>query len=303
MSLDDKILETIGKTPLVQLRGDKAGDRAKIYAKLEMFNPGGSVKDRPALNMILDAEKRGVLDSRTTVIEATSGNTGIALSMICAVRGYECIIVMPENMSIERIKTMKAYGAEIELTPKDGGMKGALARVEDLCEKLSNTFIPAQFDNYSNPAAHEFTTGPEIIEALGHIDALVIGIGTGGTITGVARAFRRTGYSTKIIGIEPEESAVIKGDNPGKHGIQGIGAGFIPKILDINLIDEILTVSTQSAIDGTRQLARREGIFGGISSGAAYIASLRVAEELGTGKTIVTLFPDNGFKYLSMEVF
>ncbi len=303
MSFDNKILKTIGKTPLVQLRGDGFGERAKIYAKLEMFNPGGSVKDRPALNMIIDAEKRGVLDSRTTVIEATSGNTGIALSMICAARGYKCIIVMPQNMSIERIKTMGAYGAKIELTPVETGMKGALARVEELREELSNTFIPAQFDNPANPAAHEFTTGPEIIEALGHIDAFVIGIGTGGTITGVARAFRKAGLSPKIIGIEPEESAVIKGNSPGKHGIQGIGAGFIPKNLDQSLIDEVLTVSTQTALNGTRRLAKREGIFGGISSGAAYMASLQIAEEMEEGKTIVTLFPDSGFKYLSMEVF
>lgn len=296
------ILESIGNTPLIRLRG--SSESSRIYAKLEMFNPGGSVKDRAALSMILDAERRGILERGNTVIEATSGNTGIALAMICAVRGYNCTIVMPENMSVERRKMINAYGATIELTPAKYGMNGAIDRMKELVNKIPNCFVPDQFNNPANPYAHETSTAPEIIEAIGrNIDAFVAGIGTGGTITGVGRALKRANPGTKIIGTEPSESAVITGESPSKHNIQGIGAGFIPKILDLDILDEVYRIDTPTAFEHTQKLAFNEGIFAGISSGAAYAASLRAINELGADAIVVTLFPDGGCKYLSSGVF
>ncbi len=296
------ILNTIGNTPVVKLRGNEKG--ASIYAKLEMFNPGGSVKDRPAMSMILDAERRELLSRNTTVIEATSGNAGIALAMICAVRGYRCVIIMPDNMSVERRMLIEAYGAEIELTPADDGMKGAIERLNELAVRLPDSFIPDQFNNPANPRAHETGTGPEIIEALGtKIDAFVAGIGTGGTITGVGRVLKQANPDVRIIGIEPAESAVLNGNNPGKHTIQGIGAGFIPKILDMGIIDRIVTTDSNTALKYTKLLTSREGVFGGISSGAAYSASIQIANELGGDSVVVTLFPDNGCKYITTGVF
>ncbi len=293
------ILEAIGNTPLIELRTKK-----NLFAKLEMSNPGGSVKDRAALSIITDAENRGLLDSKTTVIEATSGNTGIALAMICAIRGYECFLAMPESMSIERRKIMQAYGAKIELTPPEKGMRGAIERIDELQHDIPKTFVASQFSNSANVAAHEFGTGPEIIEALeGKIDAFVAGIGTGGTITGVAKALKTAGIPARIIGIEPEESAVLSGKPSGKHGIQGIGAGFVPEILDLELLHEIRRIDTTTAIQAARLLAEKEGILGGISSGAAYWIATQITYELGENANVVTLFPDGGFKYLSTGLF
>ncbi len=298
------ITELVGKTPLVYL--NKFGEKlpAQIAAKLEYLNPAGSVKDRIALNMILDAEKRGFLKPGDTIIEPTSGNTGIGLAFVCAVRGYKLILTMPDTMSIERIKILKAYGAEIVLTPGEKGMKGSIEKAEELLAKHSKAFMPQQFNNPSNPEAHEKTTAIEIWEDTGgDIDIFVAGVGTGGTITGVAKYLRKKKDSIQFIAVEPKESPVLSGGEAGKHKIQGIGAGFIPNILKREYIDEIITVSSEDALETARLVMKSEGISTGISAGAAAWAAKQIAKrQENKHKLIVVIFPDGANKYISTEL-
>lgn len=294
------LLETIGNTPLIKLRHLTGERDAVILCKAEFMNPGGSVKDRIALAMIEDAEKKSLIRPGSTIIEPTSGNTGIGLAMVCAVKGYKCIITMPETMSLERIHAIEAYGAKVILTKGIKGMTGAIERAEALNKKLAGSFIPHQFNNPANPAVHRETTAVEILrQAGGKIDAFVAGVGTGGTITGVGEVLKEKDPSVKIMAVEPEKSAVLSGRKPGQHKIQGIGAGFIPLILDRSVIDEIVTISDREAFDMTKRLGTAEGLFCGVSSGAAVAASLRVARSLGKGKRVVTVLPDTGARYFS----
>lgn len=304
MKIAQSVTELIGHTPLLKLNRIVPEGCADVLVKVEMINAGGSVKDRIALNMIEEAEKAGVLKEGDTIVEATSGNTGVGLAMVAAAKGYKAVFVMPDTLSVERRSLMKAYGAELELTPGDNGMPGSIKRAEALAEQ-DNFFMPSQFINPANPAVHIQTTGPEIIEAFdGKIpDAFVIGVGTGGTLTGVGKVMKLHDPSVKIIAVEPHESAVISGREKGKHKIQGMGAGFIPDILETDLIDEVVTVTSEEAIDMTRRLAREEGLLVGISSGANVAAAIRVADQLGKGKTVVTVAPDTGERYLSTPVF
>ncbi len=298
-----KIYETIGNTPLVKINKLACENCAEVYAKLEGFNPGGSVKDRIALYMIEGAEKEGVLKPGGTIIEPTSGNTGIGLAFVCAAKGYRLIIVMPESMSIERRQVLKAYGAEIILTPASEGMAGAIRLAEQLA-KEKGYFMPLQFENKYNPQAHRETTALEILRDMdGKIDAFVAGVGTGGTITGVGEVFKEKIPGVKIVAVEPEKSALLSGGTHSPHKIQGIGPGFIPKILNRNVIDEVIAVSDEDAFEMTRRLAKEEGLFVGISSGAAMVGALKVAQKLGKGKRVVVVLPDGGNKYLSMGVF
>ncbi len=294
--------ELVGKTPLVYLDRFADSSYGRIAAKIEYFNPGGSLKDRIALNMILDAEKRGFLKEGATIIEPTSGNTGIGLAFICAIRGYRLILTMPDTMSYERRKILKAYGAELVVTPGESGMKASIEKAEELIEEYPDAFMPQQFNNPSNPEAHEKTTGVEIWEdSAGDVDIFIAGVGTGGTITGVSKFLKKKKDSIKFIAVEPSNSPVLSGGKAGKHSIQGIGAGFIPSILNMNCIDEIITVNDKDAFETSKQLARREGIFAGVSSGAAAWAALQVAgRKENEGKLIVVVFPDNAEKYLSM---
>jgi len=265
---------------------------------LEMFNPSGSIKDRTALNMIRVAEDNKLIGSDTTIIEPTSGNTGVALAMVCALKGYRLILVMPESTPPEQRRVMESYGAELILTPNGDGIEGAVEEAKKLHEKIPNSWCPNQFENLANPDVHEFSTGPEIIaQTGGHIDAFVAGIGTGGTITGVARALAKTVKNVRVIGVEPAECAVLSGSSAGKHGIQGIGVGFVPKILDRDLINEIVTVETEEAVEYTRRLPKEEGIFAGVSSGAALAVAVKTASLLGPGKRVVTIFADGGNLY------
>ncbi len=299
--LHHSLLNTIGHTPLVSLNRIAPSRSAEIYVKLEGRNPGGSVKDRIALHMIETAEKNGLLKKGMKVIEPTSGNTGIGLALVCAVKGYQILLTMPENMSVERVKLLKSLDAEVILTPAREGMAGAVAKAKELCSS-GNYYMPDQFNNPLNPEAHYLTTGPEILKDLPDIDAFVAGIGTGGTITGVARYLKEK-KNILITGVEPAGSPVLSGGKSGSHAIQGIGAGFIPKILDLSLVDRIVTVTDEDAVGTARELARKEGIMTGISSGAALWAGLRLAEELGTGKKIVVLFPDSSERYMSTALF
>ncbi|MER2064156.1 MAG: cysteine synthase A [Alkalibacterium sp.] len=298
------VTELIGDTPLLQLNRVVPEGAADVYVKVESFNAGGSIKDRIALNMIETAEKEGKLKAGDTIVEATSGNTGVGLAMVAAAKGYKAIFIMPDTLSVERRSLMKIYGAELELTPGDEGMPGAMARAEALAEQ-DGYFMPSQFTNPANPAVHIETTGPEIIEALdGEVpDALVVGVGTGGTVSGAGKVMRVQRPDVKIVAVEPEESAVLSGKEKGKHKIQGMGAGFVPDILDTKIYDEVLTVSSDDAIDMTRRLAREEGLLVGISSGANVAAAIRMAERLGKGKKVVTVAPDTGERYLSTPVF
>ena len=299
----NSIYKTIGRTPLVKLDSLVKEDMADIIVKLEFFNPGGSVKDRPALYMIKDAEEKGILKAGGTIIEPTSGNTGIALAMIGAVKGYTVKIVMPDTMSIERRKLMKSYGAELVLTEGKYGMAGAVELAKKLAEE-NGYFMPNQFSNESNVKAHYETTGVEILEdTKGEIDAFVAGVGTGGTITGVGRRLKEINPNIKIIAVEPRKSPILSGGEPGSHGIQGIGANFIPEILDRRIIDEIIQIEDEEAFQYARKMGGQEGILCGISSGANVAAAIKVAKRLGKGKKVVTVLPDTGERYLSTDLF
>lgn len=299
------VTELIGRTPLVQLNRLAVGLEAKVIAKLESFNPGGSVKDRIGLNMIAKAEKLGLINKNTIIIEPTSGNTGIGLALVSAAKGYRLILTMPDNMSLERRNLLKAYGAELVLTPGAEGMKGAISKAQLLAEEYGNAFVPQQFVNSANPAIHKLTTAEEIWQDTdGRVDIFVAGVGTGGTLTGVAEVLKKYNPQIQVIAVEPKTSSVISGGMPGPHKIQGIGAGFIPEVLDVDLIDEIIPVRDDDALNTGRRLAREEGILCGISSGAAVFASLQIAaRKENSGKNIVVILPDTGERYLSTSLF
>lgn len=300
----NSVTELIGKTPIVKLNKIVPEDSADVFVKLEFFNPGGSVKDRIALSMIEKAEHDGLLKPGDTIIEPTSGNTGIGLSMVGVAKGYKVIIVMPETMSIERRLLMKGYGAELILTPGADGISGSIREAERLA-KENGYFLPLQFENEANPLVHEKTTGPEIHQAFGvnGLDAFVAGIGTGGTITGVGRELKRVYPKIELIGVEPAESAILEGKEAGPHKIQGIGTGFVPKTLDTSVYDKVLSISGDEAMETAREVGRKEGILVGISSGAAIAAALKVAKELGKGKKVLAVVPDNGERYLSTALY
>lgn len=304
MVLYQNITELVGKTPIVKLNRIVPNGAADVYVKLEAFNPGSSVKDRIALNMIKDAEARGVLKPGDTIVEPTSGNTGIGLSFVGAALGYKVIIVMPDTMSIERRKIIQAYGAELVLTPGSEGMKGAIAKAQEIAAD-KKAFVPQQFINQANPDIHEATTGPEILEAFGEtgLDAFVSGVGTGGTITGVSRVLKKANPEIKIYAVEANESAVLSGEKPGPHKIQGISAGFIPETLDTHSYDGIVRVSSDDAIATGRVIGGQEGFLLGISSAAAVYAAIQVAKELGAGKKVLAITPDNGERYLSTALY
>ena len=298
------ILELIGKTPMVKL--NKINDsEAEIYLKLEFFNPAHSIKDRAALKMIEEAEKLGKIDKNTVIIEPTSGNTGIGLALVCAVKGYKIILTMPESMSIERRKMLQGYGAELVLTPKEAGMKGAVDMALELAEKYESSFVPAQFSNPDNPKSHILTTAEEIwADTGGNIDIFVASFGTGGTISGVGKRLKELNPDIKIIAIEPKDSPLVSEGKAGPHGIQGIGANFIPKNLDMSVIDEVITAEEDESIETAKLLARKEGVLCGISSGANVSGALRIAKRPeNTGKKIVTVITDYGERYLSTKLF
>ncbi len=301
------ITTLIGHTPLIELTHieKEASLAARLVAKVEFFNPAGSVKDRVALSMIEDAEASGRLSPGGTVIEPTSGNTGIGLCAVAAARGYRAIIVMPDTMSVERRMLMAAYGAECVLTDGTLGMTGAIAKAEELAREIPGAIVAGQFQNPANPAAHERSTGPEIWEDTdGEVDILVCGVGTGGTVTGTGRYLKSMKPSVQVIGVEPATSAILSGSKAGAHGLQGIGAGFVPAVLDVSLLDEVIPVSDEDAFAATRLLSRREGLLCGISSGAALHAAMAVsARPENAGKTVVVLLPDTGERYLSSGLF
>ena len=307
MKVYSKIIDTIGKTPLVELANleKKYNLKARIIAKVESFNPGGSVKDRIAKAMIEKAEKEGLINKDTVLVEPTSGNTGIGLSMVAASKGLRIILTMPETMSVERRNLLKAYGAELVLTEGAKGMKGAIAKAEELAKEIPNSFIPSQFTNMANPNIHYLTTGPEIYEDLeGNIDFFVAGVGTGGTLSGTGKYLKEQKPSIKVVAVEPETSPVLSKGTPGPHKIQGIGAGFVPATLDISIYDEIITIGNEEAFEMGRESARVEGLLVGISSGAAMKAAIKIAQrEENTGKAIVVLLPDTGERYLSTAMF
>ena len=299
--------QLIGHTPLLELTHieEKLGLKAKILAKLELFNPAGSVKDRVALTMIEDAEASGALKPDSVIIEPTSGNTGIGLAAVAAARGYRMIVVMPDSMSMERRLLMTAYGAELVLTPGAKGMAGAIAKADELAAEIPNSFIPGQFVNPSNPKAHRETTGPEIYDDTdGNVDIFVAGVGTGGTITGVGEYLKSRNPKVQVVAVEPSDSPVLSGGNPGPHKLQGIGAGFVPEVLNTQVYDEVFPVTSEDAYAGGRLMGRSEGVLVGISSGAALHAAIEVAKRPeNAGKTIVVLLPDTGDRYLSTPMF
>lgn len=297
------ILELIGNTPIIRINHLSPEGGAEIWAKLEGFNPGGSVKDRIALSMIETAEKEGKLKQGGTIIEPTSGNTGIGLAMVSAVKGYKLLLTMPETMSLERRQLLQAYGAELILTPGEKGMLGAVERAEEIYKDNPDYFMPLQFENPANPEIHRRTTAIEIIESIGLPDAFVAGVGTGGTITGVGEVLREKNPNIKIVAVEPAASAVLSGGSPGKHKIAGIGAGFFPGVLNTKIYDEIIPVTDEDAMDMTRKLSIKEGILAGISSGAAMWAAVKVAKRMGKGKRVIVIFPDRGDRYLSTGLF
>ena len=300
----ENVLELIGQTPLVRLGRIPPPRASAILAKVESFNPGGSVKDRICQAMIEDAESRGQLLPGGTIVEPTSGNTGIGLAMIGSVKGYRVILTMPETMSAERIQILKGYGAEVVLTSAKEGMIGAVRRAEAIVKATRDAFMPQQFMNPANPDVHRRTTAQEILRATeGDVDAFVAGVGTGGTITGVGEVLKKRSPRIRIVAVEPKGSPVLSGGAAGPHMIQGIGAGFVPQVLNRAIIDEILTVTDEQAYDTSRRLAKEEGLFVGISAGAACWGALKVAKELGPGKTVVTVFPDTGERYLSIQSY
>ena len=307
MSVYKSAAELIGNTPLLELCKTKEELTlcANVFAKLEAFNPAGSAKDRVALKMIRDAMSAGLINENTTIIEPTSGNTGIGLAMMGAILGLKTVIVMPDSMSPERIKIMRAYGADVVLTPGALGMDGAIAKAKELADSLDSAFIPDQFSNPSNAAAHFETTGPEIFDALGgKVDVFVAGVGTGGTITGVGKYLKEKDPSIEIVAVEPSDSAVLSGGEKGAHALQGIGAGFIPKVLDTSVYDRVITVTKNEAFTASRELAKREGVLVGISSGAALHAALNIASDpVYKDKNVVVLLTDTGERYLSGELF
>jgi cysteine synthase len=298
----NSITDLIGQTPIVKLNRLVDENSAEVYLKLEYMNPGSSVKDRIALAMIEAAEEIGDLKPGVTIIEPTSGNTGIGLAMVAAAKGYRAILVMPETMSMERRNLLRAYGAELILTPGPEGMNGAIRKAEEL-SKEKGYFMPQQFKNEANPEVHKRTTGKEIVEQMDQLDAFVSGIGTGGTISGAGEVLREKFPSIKIYAVEPTDSAVLSGGKPGPHKIQGIGAGFIPDVLDTKIYDEVIQIQNEEAFEFARRAAKEEGILGGISSGAAISAALKVAKELGKGKKVLAIIPSNGERYLSTPLY
>lgn len=307
MKIAKNLIELIGNTPLVELsKYSKNNDlKTNLIAKVEYFNPGGSVKDRAGYYMIKDAEEKGIINKDTVIIEPTSGNTGVGLALVAAIRGYKLIITMPESMSLERRKTLSAYGAELILTPAGEGMTGAIKKAEELAKEIPNSFIPGQFENPANAKAHKETTAEEIWNDLdGKVDIFVAGVGTGGTLTGIGEALKEKNPNIKIVAVEPADSAVISGEKPGAHGIQGIGAGFIPELLNVDIIDETIKISNEESFKVTKEIVQTEGMFIGISSGAAIAAASKLAKrEENRDKNIVVLLPDTGLRYLSTPVF
>ena len=307
MTVFSSVLDLVGGTPLLEAKNleRELGLKAKILMKLEYLNPAGSVKDRIARAMILDAREKGLLKEGATLIEPTSGNTGIGLASLAASLGYRLILTMPETMSVERRNILKAYGAEIVLTDGARGMTGAIEKAKELAQEISDSFIPGQFENPVNPKAHIETTGPEIWEdTKGKVDIFVAGVGTGGTITGVGTYLKEKNPNVKIVAMEPSDSPVLSGGEPGPHKLQGIGAGFIPETLDTEIYDEILTIGSEEAFSGARQIAQKEGVLVGISSGAAFAAAVKLAKRPeNEGKTIVVLLPDSGDRYYSTPLF
>ena len=298
------ILELIGDTPIVRLNRMTDADSATIWGKLESFNPMSNVKDRICSAMIDAAEEKGILRKGMTIIEPTSGNTGIGLAMVAVVKGYRLILTMPDTMSLERRKLLKALGADIVLTPGSEGMKGAIAKAEELVASSADYFMPQQFNNPANPEVHRRTTAQEILQQTdGKVDAFVAGVGTGGTVTGIGEVLKGKNPAVRIVAVEPASSPVLSGGKASSHRIQGIGAGFVPEVLNRDVIDEIITVTDAEAAETARRLAREEGIFAGISSGAAAFAALRVARDLGAGKDVVVVLPDTGERYLSTDLF
>lgn len=301
--LVNSIAELVGGTPVVKLNRLTNEDQAEVYLKLEYMNPGSSVKDRIALAMIENAEKNGKLKPGDTIVEPTSGNTGIGLAMIAAVKGYSAVLVMPETMSLERRNLLRAYGAQLVLTPGAEGMNGAVRKAEELASE-NGYFMPQQFENEANPEIHRLTTGPEIVEQMGdQLDAFVAGIGTGGTISGAGQVLREKYPNIKIFAVEPKDSPILTGGKPGPHKIQGLGANFVPGTLNREIYDEIIHISTEEAFEASRRVAKEEGILGGISAGAAIHAALQVATELGKGKKVLAIIPDNGERYLSTALY
>lgn len=305
MKVATNITELIGHTPLLKLNRMAKGLKAEVLVKLESFNPGGSVKDRIGFAMLKNAEEQGLIKKDTVIIEPTSGNTGIALAYIAAANGYHLILTMPDTMSIERRNILKAFGAEIVLTPGEKGMQGAVDKAEQLAAENPNSFIPQQFENPANPEIHSLTTAEEIWQDTdGKVDILVAGVGTGGTISGIARVLKERKPGLKTIAVEPADSPVLSGGNPGPHKIQGIGAGFVPKVMETELMDEIVQVTNEQALSTTRRLAREEGVFAGISSGAALYAAMEAAKRSeNMGKLVVVILPDTGERYLSTPAF
>ncbi|WP_211652827.1 cysteine synthase A [Planococcus alpniumensis] len=301
----NSITELIGQTPIVKLNRLTGPEDAEVYVKLEYFNPGSSVKDRIALAMIEAGEKSGDLKEGDTLIEPTSGNTGIGLAMIAAAKGYRSVLVMPETMSMERRNLLRAYGAELVLTPGPDGMNGPNGAIKT-AEKLAaenSWFMPQQFNNEANPEVHRLTTGPEIVEAMDQLDAFISGIGTGGTITGAGQVLKEHYPNVHIVAVEPTDSPVLSGGKPGPHKIQGIGAGFVPAVLNTEIYDEIMQVSNEQSYEFARRTAREEGILGGVSSGAAIYAALELAKRLGKGKKVLAILPSNGERYLSTPLY
>lgn len=300
MTKYNNMIEAIGNTPIIKI--NKLSESKNLYAKIEFFNPGGSVKDRVGFSMIKDAEDRGLLKEGATIIEPTSGNTGIGLALICAIKGYKLILTMPETMSIERRKLLSAYGAELVLTEGAKGMKGAIERANELHETIENSFIPSQFTNKANPKIHYETTAKEIWNDISEIDVFVAGVGTGGTISGVGKYLKEKNPNVEIVAVEPKSSPVLSGGVAGSHKIQGIGAGFVPETFDRSVVDKIITVENEDAMKTARELAKKEGILVGISAGASMSCAIKIADE-NLEKTVLALLPDTGERYLSSELF